>query len=42
MVMRKIFGPKKDEMTGDWRTLHKEEIHDLYSSPTVIGVTQER
>jgi hypothetical protein len=30
-VLRKIFGPKRDEVTGDWRKLHKEELHNLYS-----------
>jgi hypothetical protein len=32
-VLRKIFWPKKDEVTGDWRRLHIEEVYDLYSSP---------
>jgi hypothetical protein len=32
-VLRGIFGPKIDEVTGDWRKLHNEEIHNLYSSP---------
>jgi hypothetical protein len=32
-VLRRIFGPKRDEVTGDWRTLHNEEFHNLYSSP---------
>jgi hypothetical protein len=35
-VLRRIFGPKRDEMTGDWRKLHNEELHDLYSSPNII------
>jgi hypothetical protein len=34
-VLRRIFGPKRDEVTGDWRKLH-EELHDLYSSPSII------
>jgi hypothetical protein len=33
--LRRIFGPKKDEVTGDWRKLHNENLHDLYSSPNV-------
>jgi hypothetical protein len=35
-LLRKISGPKKDEMTGDWRKLHNEELHNLYSSPNII------
>jgi len=34
MVLRRIFGPRRDEVTGDWRRLHNEELNDLYSSPT--------
>jgi hypothetical protein len=34
-VLRRIFGPKRDEVTGEWRKLHNEELHDLYSSPTM-------
>jgi hypothetical protein len=37
-VLRRIFGPKRDEVTGDWRKLHNEELHDLYSSPSIIRV----
>jgi hypothetical protein len=33
---RRIFGPKKDEVTGRWRKLHNEELHELYSSPKII------
>jgi hypothetical protein len=36
MVLRRIFGPKRDEVTGDWRKLHNEELHNLYSSPNII------
>jgi hypothetical protein len=35
-VLRRIFGPKQDEMKGDWRKLHNEEHHNLYSSPNII------
>jgi hypothetical protein len=35
-VLRKIFGPKRDEVTGGWRELHNEELHNLYSSPNII------
>jgi hypothetical protein len=37
-VLRRIFGPKRDEVTGEWRKLHNEELHDLYSSPTIVRV----
>jgi hypothetical protein len=35
-VLRRIFRPKRDEVTGDWRKLHNEELHQLYSSPNII------
>jgi hypothetical protein len=35
-ALRRIFGPKRDEVTGDWRKLHNEELHNLYSSPNII------
>jgi hypothetical protein len=35
-VLRRIFGPKRDEVMGEWRKLHNEELHDLYSSPDII------
>jgi hypothetical protein len=35
-VLRRIFGPKSDEVSGEWRKLHNKELHDLYSSPSVI------
>jgi hypothetical protein len=34
----KLFGPKRDEVTGEWRKLHSEELNDLYSSPTIVRV----
>jgi hypothetical protein len=37
-VLRRIFGPKRDEVTGEWRRLHNEELNDLYSSRTIIRV----
>jgi hypothetical protein len=35
-VLRRIFGPKRDEVTGEWRKLHSGELHNLYSSPDII------
>jgi hypothetical protein len=37
-VLRRIFGPKRDEVTGGWKRLHNEELHDFYSSPGIIRV----
>jgi hypothetical protein len=37
-VLRKMFGPKRDEVTGEWKKLHKEELRDLYSSPSIIRI----
>jgi hypothetical protein len=37
-VQRKIFGPKRDGVTGEWRKLHNEELLDLYSSPSIIRI----
>ena len=37
-VLRRIFGPKRDEVTGEWRKLHNEELNDLYSSPNIVRV----
>jgi hypothetical protein len=41
-VLRRIFGPKRDEVTGDWRKLHNEELHGLYSSPSIVRVIKAR
>jgi hypothetical protein len=41
-VLRRIFGPKRDEVTGEWRKLHNEELHDLYSSPSIIRLIKAR
>jgi hypothetical protein len=35
-VLRRIFGPKREKVTGEWRTLHNEEVRDLYSSPNTV------
>jgi len=42
MVLRKIFGPRRDEVTGEWRRLHNEELSDLYSSPNIVRVIKSR
>jgi len=42
MVLRKIFGPKRDEVTGEWRELHNEELNDLYSLPNIIRMSKSR
>jgi hypothetical protein len=41
-VLRRIFGPKRDEVKGDWRKLHNEELHNLYSSPNIIRMIKSR
>jgi hypothetical protein len=41
-VLRRIFGPKWDEVTGEWRKLHNEELRDLYSSPSIIRIIKSR
>jgi hypothetical protein len=41
-VLRRIFGLKRDEVTGGWRKLHKEELHNLYSSPSIIRMIKSR
>jgi hypothetical protein len=39
-MLRRIFGPKRDELTGDWRKLHNEELHNLYSLPNIIRMSR--
>jgi hypothetical protein len=41
-VLRRIFDPKRDEVTGDWRRVHNEELHNLYSSPNTIRMIKSR
>jgi hypothetical protein len=41
-VWRRIFGPKRDGVTGGWRKLHNEELHNLYSSPSIIRIIKSR
>jgi hypothetical protein len=41
-VLRRISGPKRDEVTEEWRKLHNEELHDLYSSPSIIRIIKSR
>ena len=41
-VLRKIFGPKRDKVTGEWKKLHNEELNDLYSSPNIFRVIKSR
>jgi hypothetical protein len=41
-VLRRIFGPKRDEVTRGWRTLHNEDFPDLYSSPNIIRMIKSR
>ena len=42
MVLRRIFGPRRDEVTGEWRRLHNEEQNGLYSSPNILWVIKSR
>ena len=42
MVLRRIFRPRRDEVTGEWRRLHNEELNDLYSSPNIVRVIKSR
>jgi hypothetical protein len=41
-VLRRIFGPKRSEVTGEWRKVHNEELNDLYSSPNIFRVNKSR
>ena len=41
-VLRRIFGPKRDGVTGEWRKLHNEELNDLYYSPNIVWVIKSR
>jgi hypothetical protein len=41
-VLRRIFGPKKDGVTGGWRKLYNEELHNLHSSPSIIRIIESR
>jgi len=42
MVLRRIFGPRRDEVTGEWRRLHNEELNDLYCSPNILRVIKSK
>jgi hypothetical protein len=41
-VLRRIFGPEREELAGGWRRLHNEELHNLYPSPTIIRLMKSR
>jgi hypothetical protein len=41
-VLRRIFGPKRDEVAGGWRRVHKEELHNLYASPNIRVIKSRR
>ena len=41
-VLRRVFGPKRDEVTGEWRKLHNEELRDFYSLPNIVRVVKSR
>ena len=41
MVLRRIFGPRRDEITGEWRRMHNEELNGLYSSPNILRVINQ-
>jgi hypothetical protein len=42
MVFRRVFRPKRNQVTGEWRKLHNEELHDLYSSPSIVRAIKSR
>ena len=42
MVIGRIYGPRRDEVTGEWRRLHNEELNDLYCSPNIVRVIKSR
>jgi hypothetical protein len=42
IALRRIFGPKRDEVTGEWRKLHNEDLRDLFSSPSIIRIIKTR
>jgi len=42
MVLRRIFGPRRDDVTGEWRRLHNDELNDLYCSPNIVRVIKSR
>ena len=42
MMMRRIFGPKREDVTGEWREVHNEELNDLYSSPSIVRMIKSR
>jgi hypothetical protein len=41
-VLRRVFGPKRDEVTGEWRKLHNEKLIDMYSLPNIVRVVKSR
>ena len=41
-VLRKVYGPKRDEVTGEWRKLHNQKLNDLYSLPNIVRVVKSR